>query len=111
MIAYESFRSLGLKVEIRPVLESTSNSYDSDETSEDETYYHIGHKFTQPVDTCVEVEECEGIGCVYEAYTKDVRAVTWMNVPKDQTKSVQLAYLAVSLSPEFGSLLADEILG
>jgi hypothetical protein len=93
---------------VRPVLESSSYSY-----GQNKTYYYIGNKFSQPIDTGVELEGYSDHGTerVCSSYTKDIREVTWMNRPEEQTKSVQVAYLLnVSLSPICWSLLANETL-
>jgi hypothetical protein len=105
MIAYETFRSLGLEVDIRPVLQGVTLPYDSDDGEE----YYIGNNFTQPTKIWSQLnEEYEyGIERIYSDYTKYVREVTWMNRPTECTKSVQLAYQTVSLSPDLRLLPTD----
>lgn len=108
MIAYEIFRSLGLEVDVRPVLEFPIDS-DGEYNPHGKAYYYFGPKFTQPVGINGEFEDVDSIEDVYKAYTKDFRKVAWMNKPLGQTRSVQLAYTAVSLSSNFESLLANEM--
>lgn len=97
-----------MKIELLPVLESSGYSF-----GQNKTYHYNGNKFSQPIDTGVELEAYsdDETERVCSSYTKDIREVTWMNNPTEQTKSVQVAYLLnVSLSPISWSLLAHEIL-
>ena len=100
MIAFEVFRSLGVEVLVRPVLEHISNiDYGNplDETLR--THHHVGKELGKPLKT----EAVWGYGDnllrqVYAEYPNTLIKVKWVNEPMDATKSVQFGFALVCVA-------------
>jgi hypothetical protein len=102
MVAYEIFQSLGVEVQVRPVIEHISKHFQDNELEEEGkpelmTHYHVGEKLGPLINTGAEWGECWGIAEVYEAYPSTLMKVTWMNAPTEGTKNMQFAFSRVSI--------------
>jgi len=101
MVAYEVFRSLGVKVLVRPVIEHISKHLCHEDMSdmgkpELFTHNHIGKKLSAPINTNTEWGEDGDVVDVYQAYPNTLMKVTWMNAPVQGNQNMQFAYLIVS---------------
>lgn len=102
MVAFEVFRSLGIKVMVRPVADHISkhmNQYEYEENPEPLDHYHIGESFTEPLNTGYEVGDCFNIQDAYSDYTRTLEKITWTNDPVDNNKSMQFLFMRVSKFP------------
>ncbi|KAH5641592.1 hypothetical protein HBI51_132510 [Parastagonospora nodorum] len=98
MVAYEVFRSLGVKVLVRPVVDHISKHLDHEDIAdmgmpELFTHSHIGKELSAPINTNTEWGEGGDVVDVYQAYPNTLMKVTWMNAPVQGTQNMQFAYL------------------
>ncbi|KAH7074267.1 hypothetical protein FB567DRAFT_572874 [Paraphoma chrysanthemicola] len=98
MMAFEVFRSLGIEVLVRPVMEPLSEE-DMEDMIEDglldkscRTHNHVGHQLSEPATVNIQVPDEGTIVDAYNEYPSDLMKVTWLNEPNDDAKGVQFEY-------------------
>jgi hypothetical protein len=99
MVAFEVFRSLGIKVLVRPVADHISNLLDEEDWEDQPellTHYTIGRSLTEPYNTYCEWGNGTTLQEVYDAYPSSLEKVTWTNAPVDKNKSMQFLFMRVS---------------
>jgi hypothetical protein len=100
MVAFEVFRSLGLKYHIRPVIEHIRNHEDDDEYYDENpellTHNHIVHDFAAPIITGCQWGYGGSIADVYDEVPNELAKVAWMNDPTNGTENMQFAFTVVS---------------
>lgn len=99
MIAFEVFRSLGVKVYVRPVIEHINSklNLNSDDDDEFANKDHIGNKLGEVFNTYAEWGDYEGLPEVYSRYPCKLKEVKWLNSANKNNLNVQFGYTAVSL--------------
>ncbi|KAF7574171.1 P4Hc domain containing protein [Pyrenophora tritici-repentis] len=101
MIAFEVFRSLGVEVLVRPVLEHISNiDYGNPLDEILRTHHHVGKELGKPLKT----EAVWGYGNnllrqVYAEYPNTLIKVKWVNEPMNAIKSVQFGFALYGNEP------------
>lgn len=97
MIAYEVFRSLGVGVLVRPVIEHLSRWMDEEYIEGDlATHNHVGKTLAATKNTSVTWDEGEEITEAFYDYPHELMKVIWMNEPFDDEKNMQFTFVAVS---------------
>jgi hypothetical protein len=100
MVAFEVFRSLGVKYHIRPVLEHMRQHNDDDEYYAENpdllTHNHVVHDFAAPICTGCQFGDGGNIADVYDAVPNELVKIAWMNDPTNGTENMQFAYDHVS---------------
>lgn len=104
MVACKVFRSLGVKVLMRPVIDHISKHLDDMDPEEIAdlgkpeliTHDHIGKKLSAPINTNIKWGEDGNVVDVYQAYPNTLINMAWMSAPVQGTQNMQFAYLIVS---------------
>ena len=104
-MAYEVFRSLGIKTRVRPVLLTSDNEEDKRDdrsekhTNEDDDQKHlqfarIGKKLSAPVMSSIGGCMDDSWSKIYAKYPHNRRQIRWLN--RATTTNLQFGFLAVS---------------
>jgi hypothetical protein len=112
MLAYEVFRSLGIEVLVRPVVEHISkymHEEDLENRPEPHTQCYVGEGLTEPINTLMGWGDAYSIEEIYEAYPSTLMKVTWMNKPTEGTENLQFGFARVSLYSATCSLMLTSI--
>lgn len=99
MVAFEVFRSLGIKVLVRPVADHITKFLEEDELEDQPerlTLDTIGDSFTEPYNTGYEWGDCTTLPEIYDDYPSSLEKVTWTNAPLDNNKNMQFSFMRVS---------------
>lgn len=105
MIAYETFKSLGIQVDVRPKLDIDvdrwfwDGSDDGADLVDELSSSRIGKTLTRTTGTS-RGDEGDGLEEVLYGFHHDKAKVKWLNDPVDENKNVQWNHLVVSLSSE-----------
>jgi hypothetical protein len=103
MVVFEVFRSLGLEISVRPVVDHINKHsdlvYEKEYKPKFRTGDYIGTKLSGPIDTGVQVEMVDDVEEAYIQYPSTRKHVTWINTPCTGTEAVQFAYTAVRSNP------------
>lgn len=99
MVTYETFKSLGIRVDIRPELEIDSRKWYCEPDDEDWDRLfgsnRIGMALTPTMGTSMG-EECD-IEEIFEDFKHEKLHVKWLNSPTHENKNLQYNWIAVSL--------------
>jgi hypothetical protein len=97
MVTYETFKSLGIQVDIRPELEMDSSKWYYGSKDEDRLFgsNRIGTALTPTMGTSMG-ENCD-IEEIFEDFKHEKLRVKWLNSPIHENKNLQYNYIAVSL--------------
>jgi hypothetical protein len=97
MITYEVFRSLGLPIFVRPILnveEMAKAMYEHD-AEEARTHDHVGDSLSELVVSYSGGHDDSNMKETLDDYPHQLHKISWMNGPTQGTESMQLAFLTV----------------
>ncbi|KAF1911956.1 hypothetical protein BDU57DRAFT_483512 [Ampelomyces quisqualis] len=92
MVAYEVFRSLGIKILIRPIAEHVSQYENYDISAKLRRRDFVGNAITECIETGMEWGECENGYDVWNQYPSTLQKVHWINAPTPGTEDIQFSY-------------------
>jgi hypothetical protein len=97
MVTYETFESLGMRVDIRPELEIDSSKWYYGSEDEDRLFgsHRIGVTLTPTTGTSMG-ENC-GFEEIFADFKHEKLRVKWLNSPIHENKNLQYNWIAVSL--------------
>ena len=97
MVAYEVFRSLGIEVLVRPVLEHVAkHMYEEYIEGDLRTHSHVGKQLSATTTVYTMLGDDAGIDEVYGEFPNELVKVTWMNEPTAEAGNAQFAFTRVS---------------
>ena len=97
MVTYEVFRSLGIEVLIRPILEHVEkHMYQEYITGDLRTHSHVGKELSATTTVSWMLDDETSIDEVYGAFPNELMKVTWMNEPTAGAGNAQFSFARVS---------------
>ena len=98
MVTYETFKSLGVRVDIRPELEMDRSKWCYDPEEEDQIFgsNRIGMALKPTTGTSIMGEDCD-VDDILNNFKHEELHVKWLNSPIHANKNLQYNYIAVSL--------------